>query len=233
MKNNLAPQTSVMTANPEDKAVLQITYNVTDEQVRKSGSFDDFLGWNGTPAMNRRHCFPSELVINSISSWVKCWREWRGENMCFHVFQLFSVTSNAEKCQQYLAYACRMSRLLNTPGKVSWLWPLVFVITLFGGVWILFAPCRALCGRRQLFSKAWKIHMSRVEQKHIEARVTFLQNPQLIERSVRFWLITSLLFLANYTTKYWNIVQWTLLSLFFFFLVAHVSSKILVLPTFY
>ncbi|XP_019724921.1 contactin-associated protein-like 2b [Hippocampus comes] len=67
VKNNLAPQTSVMTANPEDKAVLQITYNVTDEQ-------------------------------------------------------LFSVTSSAEKCQQYLAYACRMSRLLNTPGSEPFTW---------------------------------------------------------------------------------------------------------------
>lgn len=32
--------------------------------------------------------------------------------------QILSVTSNAEYCEQYVAYACRMSRLLNTPGKV-------------------------------------------------------------------------------------------------------------------
>lgn len=33
MKNNLSPQTSVTSADQEGKAVLQITYNVTDEQV--------------------------------------------------------------------------------------------------------------------------------------------------------------------------------------------------------
>lgn len=31
--------------------------------------------------------------------------------------QMLSVTSSAEYCEQYVAYACRMSRLLNTPGK--------------------------------------------------------------------------------------------------------------------
>lgn len=33
LKNNLSPQTSVTSAEQEGKAVLQITYNVTDEQV--------------------------------------------------------------------------------------------------------------------------------------------------------------------------------------------------------
>lgn len=33
--------------------------------------------------------------------------------------QVLSVTRSAEYCEQYVAYACRMSRLLNTPGKVS------------------------------------------------------------------------------------------------------------------
>lgn len=33
-------------------------------------------------------------------------------------FQVLSVTSNSEYCEQFVAYACRMSRLLNTPGKV-------------------------------------------------------------------------------------------------------------------
>lgn len=33
LKNNLSPQTSVSSADQEGKAVLQITYNVTDEQV--------------------------------------------------------------------------------------------------------------------------------------------------------------------------------------------------------
>ncbi|KAG8014384.1 Contactin-associated protein-like 2, partial [Nibea albiflora] len=62
LKNNLSPQTSITSADQEGKAVLQITYNVTDEQV-------------------------------------------------------LSVTSSAEYCEQYVAYACRMSRLLNTPGN--------------------------------------------------------------------------------------------------------------------
>lgn len=33
LKNNLTPQTSVTRADQEGKAVLQITYNVTDDQV--------------------------------------------------------------------------------------------------------------------------------------------------------------------------------------------------------
>ena len=33
VKNNLSPQTSVTNPDQEGKAVLQITYNVTDEQV--------------------------------------------------------------------------------------------------------------------------------------------------------------------------------------------------------
>lgn len=33
LKNNLSPQTSVTNADQEGKVVLQITYNVTDEQV--------------------------------------------------------------------------------------------------------------------------------------------------------------------------------------------------------
>lgn len=33
LKNNLSPQTSITSADQEGKAVLQITYNVTDEQV--------------------------------------------------------------------------------------------------------------------------------------------------------------------------------------------------------
>lgn len=33
--------------------------------------------------------------------------------------QVLLVTSSAEYCEQYVAYACRMSRLLNTPGKLS------------------------------------------------------------------------------------------------------------------
>lgn len=33
LKNNLSPQTSVTRADQEGKAVLQITYNLTDEQV--------------------------------------------------------------------------------------------------------------------------------------------------------------------------------------------------------
>ncbi|XP_061696396.1 contactin-associated protein-like 2b isoform X2 [Syngnathoides biaculeatus] len=67
IRNNLAPQTSVMTADPDEKAVLQITYNVTDKQ-------------------------------------------------------LFAVTNSAEKCEQFLSYACRLSRLLNTPGSEPFTW---------------------------------------------------------------------------------------------------------------
>ncbi|KAM3605215.1 uncharacterized protein V6R79_022304 [Siganus canaliculatus] len=67
LKNNLTPQASVTRAKQEGKAVLQITYNVTDEQV-------------------------------------------------------LSVTSSAEYCEQYVAYACRMSRLLNSPGGSPFTW---------------------------------------------------------------------------------------------------------------
>ncbi|KAG7453711.1 contactin-associated protein-like 2 [Solea senegalensis] len=67
VKNNLSPQTSVTSADQEGKAVLKITYNVTDEQV-------------------------------------------------------LSVTGNAEYCEQYVAYACRMSRLLNSPDGVPYSW---------------------------------------------------------------------------------------------------------------
>ncbi|XP_047187916.1 contactin-associated protein-like 2b isoform X1 [Scophthalmus maximus] len=67
VKNNLSPQTSVSNADQEGKAVLQITYNVTDEQV-------------------------------------------------------LSITGNAEYCEQYVAYACRMSRLLNSPDGVPFTW---------------------------------------------------------------------------------------------------------------
>ncbi|XP_061925711.1 contactin-associated protein-like 2 isoform X1 [Entelurus aequoreus] len=68
VKNNLAPQTSVTTTpDKEDKMVLQVTYNVTHEQ----------LLW---------------------------------------------LTSSAEKCEQHVAYACRMSRLLNTPDGEALTW---------------------------------------------------------------------------------------------------------------
>nr|XP_046264880.1 contactin-associated protein-like 2b [Scatophagus argus] len=67
LKNNLSPQTSVTGAEQEGKAMLQINYNVTDEQV-------------------------------------------------------LSVTSSAEYCEQYVAYACRMSRLLNAPDGFPFTW---------------------------------------------------------------------------------------------------------------
>ncbi|KAM4551352.1 contactin-associated protein-like 2b [Odontesthes bonariensis] len=60
LRNNLSPQTSVSRAGQDGTAELQITYNVTDEQM-------------------------------------------------------LSVTRRADKCEQYVAYACRMSRLLNGP----------------------------------------------------------------------------------------------------------------------
>lgn len=36
--------------------------------------------------------------------------------------QVLSVTNSAEYCEQYIAYACRMSRLLNTPDGVPFTW---------------------------------------------------------------------------------------------------------------
>ncbi|XP_074544491.1 contactin-associated protein-like 2 [Halichoeres trimaculatus] len=67
LKNNLSPQTSVTSTDQDMRAVMQITYNVTDEQV-------------------------------------------------------LSVTSSAGYCEQYVAYACRMSRLLNTPEGAPFTW---------------------------------------------------------------------------------------------------------------
>ncbi|XP_076018406.1 contactin-associated protein-like 2b [Genypterus blacodes] len=67
LKNNLSPQTSITSAEQEGKAVQQISYNATDEQV-------------------------------------------------------LSVTSSADYCEQHVAYACRTSRLLNTPDGVPYTW---------------------------------------------------------------------------------------------------------------
>uniref|UniRef100_A0A668A7A0 Contactin associated protein 2 n=1 Tax=Myripristis murdjan TaxID=586833 RepID=A0A668A7A0_9TELE len=67
VKNNLSPQTSVTSSDQEGKAVLQLNYNMTAEQM-------------------------------------------------------FSITSSAEYCEQHIAYACRMSRLLNTPDGVPFTW---------------------------------------------------------------------------------------------------------------
>ncbi|XP_011484399.1 contactin-associated protein-like 2 [Oryzias latipes] len=67
LRNNLSPQTPVSSHDQYGKAVLQITYNATDEQ-------------------------------------------------------LWSVTSRAESCEQFVAYACRMSRLLNSPDGVPFTW---------------------------------------------------------------------------------------------------------------
>ncbi|KAM8839460.1 contactin-associated protein-like 2 [Synchiropus picturatus] len=67
LKNNLPPQARVTRTGRDEKAILQISYNVTDEQI-------------------------------------------------------LSVISNAEKCEQYVAYACHMSRLLNTPGGEPFTW---------------------------------------------------------------------------------------------------------------
>lgn len=32
--------------------------------------------------------------------------------------QISAVTSSAEHCEQYVSYFCKMSRLLNTPGRL-------------------------------------------------------------------------------------------------------------------
>ncbi|XP_072219814.1 contactin-associated protein-like 2b [Leuresthes tenuis] len=67
LRNNLSPQTSVSSAGQDGKAVLQITYNVTNEQM-------------------------------------------------------LSVIRRAKNCEQYVAYACRMSRLLNGPDGDPFTW---------------------------------------------------------------------------------------------------------------
>lgn len=33
--------------------------------------------------------------------------------------QISAITSSAEYCEQYVSYFCKMSRLLNTPGRLS------------------------------------------------------------------------------------------------------------------
>ncbi|XP_026006116.1 contactin-associated protein-like 2b [Astatotilapia calliptera] len=66
LRNDLSPQTSVSSAD-KGNAVLQISYNMTEEQM-------------------------------------------------------LSVTSSAEYCEQYVAYACRMSRLLSGPDGVPFTW---------------------------------------------------------------------------------------------------------------
>ncbi|XP_017295428.1 contactin-associated protein-like 2b [Kryptolebias marmoratus] len=67
LRNDLSPQTSVPTSFKGKKTSLQITYNVSDEQV-------------------------------------------------------LSVTNRAERCEQYVAYTCRMSRLLSGPDGVPFTW---------------------------------------------------------------------------------------------------------------
>lgn len=32
--------------------------------------------------------------------------------------QISAITSSAEYCEQYVSYFCKMSRLLNTPGRL-------------------------------------------------------------------------------------------------------------------
>lgn len=34
--------------------------------------------------------------------------------------QVTAITNSAEHCEQHIAYGCRMSRLLNTPGMERW-----------------------------------------------------------------------------------------------------------------
>ncbi|KAA8587589.1 hypothetical protein FQN60_016451 [Etheostoma spectabile] len=64
LKNNLTPQTSVTSADQEGKAVLQITYNVTDEQhLEATYGFDVIQLYNGVPftwwvgRANERHSY--------------------------------------------------------------------------------------------------------------------------------------------------------------------------------
>ncbi|KAK6310717.1 hypothetical protein J4Q44_G00187720 [Coregonus suidteri] len=67
VRNNLSPQTSVSGSDLEGKAVLQLNYNMSTEQVT-------------------------------------------------------AITGSAEYCEQHVAYACRMSRLLNTPERSPFTW---------------------------------------------------------------------------------------------------------------
>lgn len=179
LKNNLSPQTSVSSADQEGKAVLQITYNVTDEQVHNDHlcctlscllshvahalqvisllyvvlMFPFMItpraivvwapllraSWkskiNGELSVwwyqaTSQFSFRKTLVIES--NWAELillW--WQQYTEKFHIVtkkawrslfvfvQVLSVTSSAEYCEQYVAYACRMSRLLNTPGEVA------------------------------------------------------------------------------------------------------------------
>ncbi|MGH0145702.1 UNVERIFIED_CONTAM: hypothetical protein FKN15_050242 [Acipenser sinensis] len=39
--------------------------------------------------------------------------------------QVSAITTSAEHCEQYVSYSCRMSRLLNTPGKVAGALPFI------------------------------------------------------------------------------------------------------------
>uniref|UniRef100_A0A1A8QBP0 Contactin-associated protein-like 2 n=2 Tax=Nothobranchius TaxID=28779 RepID=A0A1A8QBP0_9TELE len=67
LRNNLSSQTSVSNPDKEGKAVLQISYNLTNEQV-------------------------------------------------------LTVTHRADKCEQFVAYTCRMSRLFNSPDGNPFTW---------------------------------------------------------------------------------------------------------------
>ncbi|MEQ2191769.1 hypothetical protein XENOCAPTIV_002307, partial [Xenoophorus captivus] len=67
IRNNLSPQMSVSAVDKDGKTALQITYNVTEQQI-------------------------------------------------------LSVTNRAERCEQYVAYTCRMSRLLNSPDGSPFTW---------------------------------------------------------------------------------------------------------------
>lgn len=49
--------------------------------------------------------------------------------------QISAITSSAEYCEQFISYACKMSRLLNTPGRLRMGDPLNTVLKSF--IWTI------------------------------------------------------------------------------------------------
>lgn len=45
--------------------------------------------------------------------------------------QISAITSSAEYCEQFISYSCKMSRLLNTPGRLRMGYPLNTVLKSF------------------------------------------------------------------------------------------------------
>lgn len=67
-------------------------------------------------------------VVNNMPTQTPVSSVGQKENAVLHVTynltddQVLSVTRNSEYCEQFVAYACKMSRLLNTPDGVPYTW---------------------------------------------------------------------------------------------------------------